>query len=224
MLGFFLVRAMSAARAAFFVDGNDYYHSLKDANLDPDQIDLQKVCDKLRQARERCYLGYYVGKLGADAPHYGLQRRYFHRLRSVGVVVVEGRIERRPVGTVLSDKVNDTLAWLAKHVSGKMPLPLYNILRQKVGGLVESYTWVEKAVDVHIAVDMIAMANRDEYDVAYLLSADGDFTPAALEVRRLGKCVFAASASHGNELRKAVDGYLRLKPEWFDDCRTSADR
>jgi uncharacterized LabA/DUF88 family protein len=36
---------------------------------------------------------------------------------------------------------------------------------------------VEKAVDVFIAVDMVVMAERQEFDVAYLLSADVDFTP-----------------------------------------------
>jgi len=37
---------------------------------------------------------------------------------------------------------------------------------------------VEKAVDVMLAVDLVVMAERDEYDAAYILSADGDYTPA----------------------------------------------
>jgi uncharacterized LabA/DUF88 family protein len=38
--------------------------------------------------------------------------------------------------------------------------------------------FVEKAVDVSLAVDLVTMAVRDDYDCAYVLSADGDFTPA----------------------------------------------
>jgi hypothetical protein len=46
-----------------------------------------------------------------------------------------------------------------------------------------------------LAVDMVRMAERNEYDTAYLLSADGDFTPAVKAVAEKGKKVFAASAT-----------------------------
>ncbi len=79
-------------------------------------------------------------------------------------------------------------------------------------------TFVEKAVDVFLAVDMVVMAERDEYDTAYLLSADGDFTPAVNAVRAHGKKVLAASAASGAKLAASVDTFIRLKPEWFIDC------
>ncbi len=41
---------------------------------------------------------------------------------------------------------------------------------------------VEKQVDVAIAVDLVTMAFRDQYDVAYFLSADADFVSAVREV------------------------------------------
>lgn len=46
---------------------------------------------------------------------------------------------------------------------------------------------VEKLVDVMLALDMALGAIRDEYDVAALVSADGDFEPSVHEVRRAGK-------------------------------------
>ncbi len=52
---------------------------------------------------------------------------------------------------------------------------------------------VEKGVDVKIAIDMVLGAMNDEYDHAYLLSADGDFTPAISAVRNLGKRVLVAT-------------------------------
>ena len=51
------------------------------------------------------------------------------------------------------------------------------------------------------------MAHRNEYDVAYLLSADGDFVPAVEEAKRFGKRVFAVSAQQGRQLAKAVDAF-----------------
>ena len=35
---------------------------------------------------------------------------------------------------------------------------------------------VEKAVDVMLAVDLVTMAERNEFDAAYILSADGDYS------------------------------------------------
>ena len=37
---------------------------------------------------------------------------------------------------------------------------------------------VEKGVDVKLAVDFVAMALDDEFDVGIIFSADGDFVPA----------------------------------------------
>jgi uncharacterized LabA/DUF88 family protein len=82
----------------------------------------------------------------------------------------------------------------------------------------QSEVFVEKAVDVMIAVDMVTMAGRNEYDAAYLLSADGDFTPAAKAVGALGKKVYAVSVAHGAQLAASVTAFIHLDPEWFTDC------
>jgi uncharacterized LabA/DUF88 family protein len=47
---------------------------------------------------------------------------------------------------------------------------------------------------------MVRMADRNEYDVAYLLAADGDYTPAVEAVMGAGKKVFAASLEPGAQL------------------------
>ena len=75
---------------------------------------------------------------------------------------------------------------------------------------------VEKAVDVQIAVDMVVMAERDEYDTAYLLSSDGDLSPAVDAVRATGRKVFVASAQSGAQLTRACDTFIRFRAEWFD--------
>ena len=79
--------------------------------------------------------------------------------------------------------------------------------------------YVEKQVDVRIAVDLVGLAHHNEYDVAYLLSADGDFVPAVEEAKCFGKRVFAASAQPGRQLARAVDTFIPLPPEWFLDLQ-----
>jgi uncharacterized LabA/DUF88 family protein len=62
------------------------------------------------------------------------------------------------------------------------------------------------------------MAERDEFDSAYILSADGDFTPAVRAVRAHNKKVYAASPARGAKLASAVNTYIPLRATWFLDC------
>lgn len=79
-------------------------------------------------------------------------------------------------------------------------------------------TLKEKVVDIMLAVDLIRLAIEDRYDAAYVLSADGDFTPAVDAVRAKGKMVYAASPDLGYALQRSVNTYIHLKREWFLDC------
>jgi len=46
-------------------------------------------------------------------------------------------------------------------------------------------TFEEKLTDVNIAVKLIELAAKDEYEVAYLISADSDLSPAVSSVKSL---------------------------------------
>ncbi len=70
-----------------------------------------------------------------------------------------------------------------------------------------------------LAVDLVVMAERNEFDAAYLLSADGDFTPAVQAVRANDKNVYVASPVAGARLASVANAYICLPPDWFDDCR-----
>ncbi|MBI2452374.1 NYN domain-containing protein [Candidatus Pacearchaeota archaeon] len=46
-----------------------------------------------------------------------------------------------------------------------------------------------KEDDIHLAVDMVKLAYKNTYDTAVLVSSDGDFVPAVLAVKEIGKNV-----------------------------------
>ena len=117
-------------------------------------------------------------------------------------------------------------AWLGKLPSRGIRLPdsLHAQLRDIHARWRENVIWQEKAVDVKIAVDMISMAHRGEYEDAYILSADGDYTPVAEEVRALGRKVFAASPRYGAKLRSAVDHFILLDDNFFDGLLRKSQR
>jgi uncharacterized LabA/DUF88 family protein len=73
---------------------------------------------------------------------------------------------------------------------------------------------VEKGVDVFLATDMVAMGLRDRYDVAALVTGDGDFSYAVQVVKDAGKHVelaFPRCRGLANALLDTCDSYVELK-------------
>ena len=88
----------------------------------------------------------------------------------------------------------------------------------------------EKGIDVALAIDVVTMAIRREYDVAVVMSTDTDLKPALEAVTTLGgdpypRCEVAAwSSPEGHSRRLSISG-KRLWCHWLDsdDYRNVAD-
>ncbi len=90
-------------------------------------------------------------------------------------------------------------------------LPYYEL---KLGRLEpRNGTVVEKGVDVKLALDMVMFCVRDQYDVAILISADGDFADAVQYVKDMGKHVEVAYPTGGKcqTLKNKCDKFIELK-------------
>ncbi len=84
-------------------------------------------------------------------------------------------------------------------------LPLIDV---RLGRLVQrGNTYVEKGIDLAIAIDMLDMAHRNCFDTAVLITGDGDFTPLIETVKMCGKQVEVAYFSKGfsNFLQDSAD-------------------
>jgi len=81
--------------------------------------------------------------------------------------------------------------------------------------------WYEKGVHVQIATHLMAMAYRDEYDVAILVSGDGDLAPAIREVRRLGRIVENAMpmGRHSWQLLQESSRFIPFDPALWGRCQ-----
>ncbi len=208
-------------RAVLFIDGNNWYHSLKDAGVVASgELNYPNISRKLvGRARIWAETRYYVGRVRQnEAPKlYAAQRHFMSTLceSDSRITAHYGRLETRPEQNPAALELRQYLAGLAVRIDRGVYHDLIELANRHRSVMVT----VEKAVDVLLAVDMVVMAERDRYDVAYLLSADGDFTPAVTAVRELGKRVFAASPAKGAHLAQAVNRYIPLKRGWFDDCR-----
>jgi hypothetical protein len=85
----------------------------------------------------------------------------------------------------------------------------------------------EKGIDVRIALDVIRMAHRNEYDVAVIFSQDQDLSEVAGEIRLISKeqsrwikvaCAFPTSPTIRN--RRGIDktDWIRIDRATYDAC------
>ncbi len=205
-------------RAILFVDGSNWYHGCKAIGLRGiGHTNFFKVAHKLLGPRDRIATRYYVGRVPSTGnldlarqqqAFLGYQQSLDRRFS-----IHFGRIETRPLENFAAKELRRYLA--------ELPVRIDPVVYAKLSDIANRYAvvdvMVEKAVDVQIATDMVLMAERDEYDCAYLLSADGDLTPAVEFVRKKGKKVYVVSASSGARLAAACDSFIRLNLAWFDD-------
>ena len=83
----------------------------------------------------------------------------------------------------------------------------------------------QKGVDVEIACDMLLFAMKDLYDVAILVSGDGDFIPAVERIKDMGKIVEVAAFNDEicGELRLLSDRFWNLDSVPFLSMRGVPD-
>ena len=216
---FFFVGRGMADRAVLFVDGNNFYHAVKGAGVqDLGRLDYCKIARKLIGPRQFCGLRYYVGRVKqeGDPTLYAEQRRFSTQLEAQSPLISMhyGRLETRQRHNEAARELRQFLHNLPIRLDPEIYKGLSDIAQRHAS----TQTHVEKAVDVMLAVDMVIMAHKDEFDAAYVLSADGDYTHAVAEVRRMGKKVFAASAASGHELKLACNTFIHFEKDWFSDC------
>ena len=90
----------------------------------------------------------------------------------------------------------------------------------------------EKGIDVRVALDVIRMAHRAEYDVGVILSQDQDLSEVAEEIRTIAReqnrwikiaCAFPSSPTSRN--RHGIDktDWIRIDRATYDACLDRRD-
>lgn len=81
-------------------------------------------------------------------------------------------------------------------------------------------TYIEKGVDIALAIDLLDLAYHQTYDTAILITGDGDFSRAVEIVQRMGKHVEnACTKSHlSNHLQSTCDRTLIFDAQFLGDC------
>jgi len=89
----------------------------------------------------------------------------------------------------------------------------------------------EKGIDVRIALDVIRMAHRNQYDIAIVFSQDQDLSEAASEIRTIAAeqrrwikiaCAFPCAGHTNNRGINSTD-LIRLTKASYDQCLDPRD-
>jgi uncharacterized LabA/DUF88 family protein len=83
-------------------------------------------------------------------------------------------------------------------------------------------TYIQKGVDTWIATDMVSMAFLKHYDLAVLVSGDGDLAPAVDAIKAAGKQIIVATfpRSRSTAISNSADYEIHLDTNFFTDCYT----
>ncbi len=93
-------------------------------------------------------------------------------------------------------------------------------------------TGEEKGIDVRIALDVIRMAHRGEYDVALVFSQDQDLSEAADDIRQIAReqrrwikiaSAFPVSPAGGNRRGVNSTDWITIDQTTYDACLDSRD-
>ncbi len=197
-------------RVCIFIDGSNFYHALKDAEL-PTNVDFGKLAALLAGSDRRLSQTYYyntplIRPRAGEANYANMdsavrnQQRFFNALRFIPNLTVKfGRFQKiRQMGDAVG----------CPSCGNKFNAP-------------DAIGQVEKGVDIMLATDMLILAFKNRYDVAVLVSSDADFKYAIEAVKsETGKVIELrqVTGSKAYDLISACSAYYPIEPSTIHAC------
>ena len=182
-------------RVIIFIDGTNLFHSLWECYrthiLDIQELALRLCCVNRELKQIRYYYSPFIKQINSHM--YTIQQKYLEKIKvDNNVYIAEGKYVKKPI--LLK---RETMEKIKKLITPE-----------------DLWTYIEKGIDVKIAVDMIALAFKDEYDVAILISGDSDFVPVITQLKEMKKTVQVAMFMNDNrksyELKEHSKSMIRL--------------
>lgn len=189
---------MANNRVMIFIDGSNLYKRTKGLIPEGKQVDIEKLANKLLGERKLERIYYYNTSTPSEDPEeQKSQQRFLEKLGWIN------HLQKR-IGKPVP-----------KEYTVKCPNP-------DCGTEFPFKTHIQKGVDTRMAVDMVTLAIRDAYDIAILVSGDGDLVEAVDFIREHTSKKVENSCALGRgwsiKLREASDVRIPLNKEYLKDC------
>lgn len=171
-------------RVIIFIDGSNLFHSLWECYrthiLDIQELAVKLCCVNRELRQIRYYYSPFIKQINSHM--YTIQQKYIETIKNHNnVYISEGKYVKKPI--LLK---RETMEKIKANINAE-----------------DLWTYIEKGIDVKIAVDMITLAFKNAYDVAILVSGDSDFVPVINQLKELKKAVQVAMFMNDN--RKSYD-------------------
>jgi len=178
-------------KVVLFIDGNNFYYGLKSIYGDDKHL-----------------TNFNFNKLGKILA--GKDREFLRAFYYNASLDFSDDQEKYWKQQRFFDKIRNT---------DKVKLILARLQKRKIKGTAKYY-YVVKGDDIHIAVDMVKGTYESTFDIAILVSGDGDFVPAVKIVQEKGKSVENAyfQKSLSWHLKQECDSSIHLTKEILDKC------
>lgn len=175
-------------RVSVFIDGNNFYYGLRK---------LYGKDKSLKKFNFEAFSKYLAGK---D--------------KVVDIFYYNAQLDRE----LNSEKYDSQKSFFEKlKAIPNFHLILCKLLKRNITGTNKVY-YIIKEDDINMAVDMVERACGDNYDVALVVSGDGDFVPAVKAVQRKNKKVINIYFEHSSSrnLKSHCDSSLELTRHILD--------
>jgi uncharacterized LabA/DUF88 family protein len=205
-------------KAVIFIDGNNFYHNLKEMKIKPGNIDFKKLGD-LISSHFKCKLDevrYYnsVPTLKDGKVLYYSHLKFIDSLRKISNFTIHTR--------KLQTHSNKELLKEKKELIDSMDLcdSCRPIVEENILDTISNVKKKEKGIDVLLAVDLVEYAIKEKSDFLIVLSGDADFVPAMNLAKENNGEVFSVSLAKGysKELREKFKFFVLSKNNLMENC------
>lgn len=205
--------------AFVFIDGNNFYHNLKDMKIQPSYVDFYKiselVCSHFNCNHKKSIYYNSVPSIADGKKMYYDHMKFLDGIKKLPRFEVKTRkLQRSSTVEIQKEKqeIIDSLELCEK---------CRPLVETTCSDCVGSIKKREKGIDVMIAVDMLDLSVvQDKCDCCILISGDADFVPVSDIIKDKGKEVFSASLRVGYsfELRSKLKFFILNKNLIMDNC------
>lgn len=195
----------SDMEAVIFIDGNNFYHNLKQIKIKPSNLDFEKLVNIISnhfncELKEvRYYNSMPTIRDGKDI--YFSHLKFIDDLRKIPKFKIFTRkLQVHSTKELLKEK---------QELINSMDLckSCKPIVEENLLGVIGNVKKKEKGIDITIAIDIVEFAVNKKADILILLSGDSDFIPALELAKKKDIEVKSVSLSKGysQQLRDNFD-------------------
>ncbi len=186
-----------------FLDSSNFYSRLKAIGKSMYHIDFKKFVSLILISNRVLVKFFYYAPpvdFAFNPKLYHAQQRFWRHLESQGITIKRGYLQKK----ILRCRECE-YEWVG------ITCPQCGHIFAKIE---------EKGVDVHIATDVVYHAAKDDYDIGYLISSDGDLAEACSRARDLGKRMIyiCIPPVESMALKAACNYTARKDASFFEKC------